>query len=56
VLLPFELLRGVPSAARRGATACPRLASSGSFVSRPVSDQGERKRHGGLCGSGALAW
>ena len=55
VLLPFELLRGVPPAARRGATACPRLASSGSVVSCPVSHQGEWERHGEHCGCGALA-
>jgi hypothetical protein len=43
-------------AGRRGANACPRLASSGSFVSRPVSSPGERKRHGEQCDSEALAW
>jgi hypothetical protein len=40
----------------RGANACPRLASSASFVSRPVSYQGERKRHGEHRDCGALAW
>lgn len=43
-------------AGRRGANACPQLASSGSFVPMSVSYQDERKRHGEHCGCGALAW
>jgi len=47
--------RGGLQAGRCGANACPRLASSGSFVPTPVSYRDERKRHGEHCGCGALA-
>jgi hypothetical protein len=43
-------------AGRRGANACPRFASIGSFGSRPVSPKAERKRHDEHCDSGVLAW